>query len=161
MASVHASGEDIQRGLVDVLSRYTAIARPLKEKQLESLISVLKGRDTFAILPTGYGKSLIYHLLPLVHDCVSNRHSKALILVVSPLTQLIADQLDRLTKMAIRGVVLTEKDGRKSIMPEVSHAFSSPETILSLGWRSALRRDVLKERLIAVVIDEVHCVTEC
>ena len=36
----------------------------LKEKQTECLIRFLEGNDVFASLPTGYGKSLIYGLLP-------------------------------------------------------------------------------------------------
>ena len=41
----------------------------LKEKQYEALKAVvLKNRDVLAVLPTGYGKSLIYQLLPLVFD---------------------------------------------------------------------------------------------
>ena len=41
----------------------------LKEKQYEALKAVvLKNRDVLAVLPTGYGKSLIYQLLPLVSD---------------------------------------------------------------------------------------------
>ena len=40
----------------------------LKEKQLEAIHAFLDGRDTFVSLPTGYGKSLIYGILPLLFD---------------------------------------------------------------------------------------------
>ena len=40
----------------------------LKEKQKEAVSTFLQGRDTFVALPTGYGKSLIYAILPLVFD---------------------------------------------------------------------------------------------
>ena len=40
----------------------------LKEEQLETLQSLMNGEDTLAVLPTGYGKSLIYILLPLLYD---------------------------------------------------------------------------------------------
>ena len=40
----------------------------LKEKQLEAIHTFLDGRDTFVSLPAGYGKSLIYGLLPRVFD---------------------------------------------------------------------------------------------
>lgn len=40
----------------------------LKEKQLEAILEFLSGKDVFVSLPTGYGKSLIYEILPLVFD---------------------------------------------------------------------------------------------
>ena len=40
----------------------------LKEEQTEILSAVLEGKDVFAQLPTGYGKSLIYTLIPLLLD---------------------------------------------------------------------------------------------
>jgi superfamily II DNA helicase RecQ len=40
----------------------------LKEKQLEAILEFLSGKDVFVCLPTGYGKSLIYGILPLVYD---------------------------------------------------------------------------------------------
>lgn len=40
----------------------------LKEKQKEAAMAVLSGRDTFVALPTGYGKSVVYALLPKAFD---------------------------------------------------------------------------------------------
>ena len=40
----------------------------LKEKQIEAIVSFLRGNDTFVALPTGYGKSLIYAVLPYSFD---------------------------------------------------------------------------------------------
>ena len=45
----------------------------LKEKQLEALESFIGGNDTFISLPTGYGKSLIYAILPLVFDKIRGK----------------------------------------------------------------------------------------
>lgn len=42
--------------------------RALKEKQEEALKSFMEGNDTFVSLPTGYGKSLIYAVLPIAFD---------------------------------------------------------------------------------------------
>ena len=41
--------------------------RPLKPKQLEAL-QIMSGKDTFVALPTGYGKSIIFAMLPLMFD---------------------------------------------------------------------------------------------
>ena len=40
----------------------------LKAKQAEAIFSFVHGHDTFVSLPTGYGKSLVYALLPSVFD---------------------------------------------------------------------------------------------
>ena len=40
----------------------------LKPKQIESVKSFVSGRDTFVTLPTGYGKSIIFAILPLLFD---------------------------------------------------------------------------------------------
>ena len=40
----------------------------LKDKQIEAVTTFLDGHDTFVSLPTGYGMSLIYSLLPLAFD---------------------------------------------------------------------------------------------
>ncbi len=40
----------------------------LKEKQKEAILTFLQGHDMFVVLTMGYGKSLIYTILPLVFD---------------------------------------------------------------------------------------------
>ena len=40
----------------------------LKEKQEEAVCTFLEGNDTFVSLPTNYGKSLVFAILPLVFD---------------------------------------------------------------------------------------------
>lgn len=40
----------------------------LKDKQLEAVSKFVEGHDIFVSLPTGYGKSVIYEILPLVYD---------------------------------------------------------------------------------------------
>ena len=40
----------------------------LKEEQMKALTALAERRNVFAVLPTGFGKSLIYGLLPLIYD---------------------------------------------------------------------------------------------
>ena len=42
--------------------------KKMKDNQVEAATSFLQGNDTFVSLPTGYGKSLIYAILPLAFD---------------------------------------------------------------------------------------------
>ena len=40
----------------------------VKDKQMEAILAVVRGKDTFVSLPTGFGKSMIYGVLPMVFD---------------------------------------------------------------------------------------------
>ena len=83
----------------------------LKVKQYQVLASLLEKRDTVAILPTGYGKSIIFHLFPFVYDHINAStlhygHGCA-VLVITPLNSLISDQTSTLKKRGIEAAVLT------------------------------------------------------
>ena len=39
-----------------------------KPQQQEIVVEIISGRDKFAVLPTGYGKSLCFGLLPIAYD---------------------------------------------------------------------------------------------
>ena len=57
----------------------------LKKEQRQAVEAiVMKGRDILAVLPTGFGKSLIYQLLPGTFDFMAGNVDRAIILGVSP-----------------------------------------------------------------------------
>ena len=60
--------------------------------QLQVISEFVKGRDVFAVLPTGYGKSLCYALLPLVFDALSGSED-SIVIVMTPLLAIIKDQV--------------------------------------------------------------------
>ena len=61
----------------------------LKQEQMAAVASFVEGNDVFITLPTGYGKSLCYYLLPSIFDTLYHRTSTwSIIIVVSPLTGL-------------------------------------------------------------------------
>src|SRR5438105_4566954 len=64
--------------------------RPLQHEIIEA---VMRGRDVFALMPTGGGKSLCYQLPALLRDGVT--------VVVSPLIALMKDQVDRLRTLGV------------------------------------------------------------
>ena len=64
----------------------------LKEKQKDAIV---EGNDVLVILPTGYGKSLCFALLPLVFDYLRGEANTSIVICVSPLTSLMMEQRTR------------------------------------------------------------------
>ena len=60
----------------------------LKDKQIQVITEFASGRDDFAALPTGYGKSLCYDCLPRVFDKLQSTKG-SIVVVVSPLSALM------------------------------------------------------------------------
>ena len=74
----------------------------LKEKQVEAITALMRERDVFVCLPTGYGKSLCYALLPLAFDCILVREQgTSIVICISPLIALMMEQRD---KFITRGI---------------------------------------------------------
>ena len=94
------------------VTNYSNIFLKVKQYQiLESII--LKRRDTLGILPTGYGKSVIFHLLPYVADyldktmdAMKDNTCGNIVLIVTPLNALIDDQISILHEHTIEATVL-------------------------------------------------------
>jgi ATP-dependent DNA helicase RecQ len=127
-----------------------------KPNQLEIVSAVLAGRDVFAALPTGGGKSLCYQLPGLVRE--------GLTLVVSPLISLMKDQVDGAREDGIPAAYLNSSLGeeearaawRELAAGRVRLLYASPERLSIPAFRQALARFGLS--LIAV--DEAHCISE-
>ena len=138
----------------------------LKDDQIKALCCFVEGKDVFISLPTGYGKSLCYMLLPLVFD---NFHSitvdlkKSIVVVVSPLIALMEDQV---TSYSAKGVKCASIDSESDSVTSSSVlegmyqvVFFSPESLISnRKWRNMLREEPYSSRLAALVVDEAHCV---
>uniref|UniRef100_A0A1X7T261 DNA 3'-5' helicase n=1 Tax=Amphimedon queenslandica TaxID=400682 RepID=A0A1X7T261_AMPQE len=73
---------------IDDAATYFGIT--FKEKQRQAIKYFLSGKDTFVILPTGFGKSLCYQCLPIAIGSES-----PIIIVVCPLITLIKDQVQK------------------------------------------------------------------
>ncbi|HWJ93380.1 MAG TPA: ATP-dependent DNA helicase RecQ, partial [Telluria sp.] len=128
----------------------------LREGQQRVIDSVLDGKDTLAIMPTGGGKSLCYQ--------IPAKMLKGITIVVSPLISLMKDQLEKLEEMGIRSVQVNsslsteeEREALEAIRTEACEiVFCTPER---LGVADFI--EVLKQVTIdIVVIDEAHCISQ-
>jgi ATP-dependent DNA helicase RecQ len=127
--------------------------RPLQE---EIILDALRGRDVFALLPTGGGKSLCFQLPALVRQ--------GLVVVVSPLISLMKDQVDALTASGVPATFLNSSlaagESRSRLrglhQGEFRLLYAAPERLMLSGFLEDLQR--WNVNLIAV--DEAHCISE-
>ena len=141
----------------------------LKPEQLQAVRHIYEGRDVFLWLPTGFGKSICYEVLPFLFDRKLESECSTVI-VVSPLVSLMVDQV---ADLRLRGVCAAIMSGHKGVHKNLLATdrdveagtfcllFCAPEAIVgSEKWREMLLRPPLSERVVAVAIDEAHCVSE-
>ena len=127
--------------------------RPAQRRVVQS---ILAGRDTLAVLPTGAGKSVCFQIPAVVLD--------GLTLVVSPLISLMQDQVHALTARGLPAALLNSSVNR-STQEEVMHAVGGSS--LRLLYVSPERLERLANELTGLgvrpallVVDEAHCITE-
>ena len=127
--------------------------RPLQEEIVQS---VLDGRDTLALMPTGGGKSLCFQVPTMVMN--------GLCLVITPLIALMKDQVENLRRRDIHAAAIytgmsyeQQKTALDNCMWGPYHfLYVSPERLESEEFRERLAR--LPICLIAV--DEAHCISQ-
>ncbi len=127
--------------------------RPLQE---DIIRSVLDGRDTLVLMPTGGGKSLCFQLPALMFDGIT--------IVISPLIALMKDQVDSLVANGVSAAFLNstldadEMDTveRRALSGQLKILYLAPERLASDGFQLLLSQ--LKVSFIA--IDEAHCISE-
>lgn len=73
-----------------------------KDEQLQAVRAlVLDKKNVFVQLPTGFGKSACFQVLPLICDLLANKTKYHVVLVITPLIAISQDQVDTLTKLGI------------------------------------------------------------
>jgi ATP-dependent DNA helicase RecQ len=141
--------------LIGPLRRYWGYSafRPLQERIVRSLLA---GRDTCVVMPTGGGKSLCYQLPALVLGKTA--------VVISPLIALMQDQAAQLAQMGIPAAVLNSSlshDEQSRVMRKAREGayrllYLSPERLQradTVGWLQKLP-------ISFFAIDEAHCISE-
>ena len=145
----------LKSALSEVLSEIKGISE-LKKEQEYALLEFLYGKDVLAVLPTGYGKSLIYQLAPLVTKKLSPTRNP-LFIVISPLNALMEDQIWEASMLGITAMKIGEHPDRDIMEGRCHLVFGSPEAwLLNDKWTTMLANDVYRENLMGIVVDEVH-----
>jgi len=159
MVSNTSSSEDLLKTVEEVVHHLGFTQT--KQEQRDAIISFVQGKDVFVNLPTGFGKSLCYGCLPLIFDR-HNGTSGSIALVISPLVALMQDQVDGFSSRGLKCARVgncTEEMKQKILDGEYQLVFVSPEALLATRrWRKMLLSPIYQNNLIAVVVDEAHCV---
>jgi len=127
--------------------------RPMQEEIIDS---VLDGKDTLALLPTGGGKSVCFQVPALIMDgtCV----------VITPLIALMKDQVANLKKKNIKAAAIYSGMHRDEVESVYSNALAgnlkfiyiSPERLAT-----PITRDVISRMKVSILaVDEAHCISQ-
>jgi ATP-dependent DNA helicase RecQ len=140
---------------IQILQKYWK-HNTFREPQEEIINAVLSGNDTFALLPTGGGKSICFQVPAMMN--------KGMALVISPLVALMKDQVTNLQKLDIKAIALTGGINTEEMIDLLDNCqfgnykflYLSPERLQSEWILDRIKN--LPINLIA--IDEAHCVSQ-
>jgi len=120
------------------------------------IASIVSGKDTVALLPTGGGKSICYQLTALLLD--------GMCLVISPLIALMTDQVNRLLDAGIDAACIHAGLTRDQTIEVLNNAvkgeykllYVAPERLRSRQFQQYLRQC----NICCLAIDEAHCISQ-
>ena len=153
--------------------------------EIVKLVAVDK-RDTLAVLPTGFGKSLIYQILAPFSQFMDYGHepavdgcSTSIVLVISPLNALIRDQVTKLRSSGLKACILKadrvafDDEDRDEVSVSSSAGeplenlknykliFAHPEALVeNKRVMKILKTEEFQTGLKAIVVDEAHLVVD-
>ncbi len=141
--------------ILDILKKYWGYDafRPLQQDIIES---VLDGRDTLGLMPTGGGKSITFQVPTMAIDGMA--------LVVTPIISLMKDQVDRLRSLNIKATYLyaglsraeVNRTYEKCLYGNCKFLYVSPERLQSQSFLERLRQMPVQ----LIVVDEAHCISQ-
>ncbi len=140
---------------IQVLERYWNFTsfRPLQE---EIIASVLDGEDTFALLPTGGGKSICFQIPALIKEGIC--------IVISPLVALMKDQVNSLSNKGIKAIALTSGIYYNELDTLLDNCIYGNYKFLYLS-PERLQQQIVKDRIQQmnvnlIAVDEAHCISQ-
>lgn len=139
----------------DILKRYWGYDR-FRPKQEEIIQSVVSGKDTLALLPTGGGKSICFQVPALMME--------GLCVVVSPLMALMYDQVNNLKKRGIEAYAVTSAMQHREmdrvldncVYGQVKFLYVSPERLRNEMFLERFK----KMKVCMLAVDEAHCISQ-
>ncbi len=144
--------------LTELLQEYFGFDR-FKGQQKEAIRSVLSGKDTFILMPTGGGKSLIYQLPALLMEGTA--------IVISPLIALMKNQVDSIRGFQTKDNIahfLNSSLSKAAIQEVKADVLAKKTKLLYVAPESLTKEDnieFLKNITVSFyAVDEAHCISE-
>jgi len=140
---------------IDILESYWNFSsfKPLQE---EIINSVLNNDDTFALLPTGGGKSICFQVPALIKEGIC--------VVISPLVSLMTDQINALQNKGIKAMALTSKYSFNDVDRMLDNCLYGNYKFLYLSperLQQELVQDRIKQMNVNLIaVDEAHCISQ-
>lgn len=140
---------------LEILEKYWKHSE-FRHPQEEIIASVLDGKDTFALMPTGGGKSICFQIPAMMQEGIC--------LVISPLIALMKDQVQNLQSKGIKAIALTGGIPQNEIIDLLDNCQFGNYKFLYLS-PERLQNDWILERIKnlpinLIAIDEAHCVSQ-
>lgn len=139
----------------DILKQYWGYPsfRPMQEDIVDS---VIEGKDTLALLPTGGGKSICFQVPAMAMEGVC--------IVITPLISLMKDQVMHLKKIGIAAAAIfsgmhhneIEIAYNQAVFGMLKFLYVSPERLLTNEFIEALK----KMKVCLLAVDESHCISQ-
>ncbi|MCS6821454.1 MAG: DNA helicase RecQ [Microscillaceae bacterium] len=127
--------------------------RGMQEPIIESILS---GKNTFVIMPTGAGKSLCYQLPAIM--------SEGTAIIISPLIALMKNQVDQLNVLGVNASFLNSTLSKAEMTQVKKDVLSGQTKLLYVAPESLVKESNLaflqKAKLSFIAIDEAHCISE-
>ncbi|WP_040212720.1 DNA helicase RecQ [Clostridium polynesiense] len=127
-----------------------------RKGQEEAIENIMEGRDTFVIMPTGGGKSVIYQIPAMLLN--------GLTIVISPLISLMKDQIDSLNEMGIDAVYINSSLTDKQIQQNLMRVYNGECKLLYVAPERLESQSFVHELMCMdisfIAIDEAHCVSK-
>lgn len=125
--------------------------------QNDIINSILQGKDTLGLMPTGGGKSLCFQVPTMMMDGIN--------IVITPLIALMKDQVSKLKLLGIKAEAIysgmmsmdIEKAYDNCIYGNYKFLYISPERLASEQFRQKM---ALIKRICMITVDEAHCVSQ-
>ncbi|KAH3875028.1 hypothetical protein DPMN_038287 [Dreissena polymorpha] len=161
----------------------------LEQQQLDVLRAVFDGKDTIAVLPTDFGKSLLFQMLPYLMAEKFGKSKPMIVIVIAPINAIMEEQVRELRAKGIMAcslsysgsgattfdaeedmedtdcddkVILPKEVTMKELMDGKYHIiYTHPECLFqSKAIAKMIRSKHYQEHLCGIVIDEVHMILE-